>query len=99
MAFTDALLTGLLPAPFVNVPAMALLGALGGALRRIHWSRRGGAEAVFNAALAFAIGVAATILFSTAADVLTWVLLPEARSTPGSLQALVVAGWVFHLPP
>jgi hypothetical protein len=99
MALSDLLLTGLQPAPFVNGPAMALLGLLGGLLRGLDWGARRPAQAWANRLLAGAVGVAATLLFSVAADTLTWALVPEYRAAPGSLRLLVAAGLVFNVLP
>src|SRR5581483_6830189 len=43
MLMTDLMLSGLYPPGLVNVPAMALLGLAGGALRRVDWSGLAGA--------------------------------------------------------
>lgn len=94
MAFTDLLLTGLSPAPFANVPAMALVGAMGGLLR--GWERT--APATLRAAAA-ACGILATAVFSLSADILTWLIVPEFRTTPGALAALVWAGLAFNVVP
>ncbi|HEX2065697.1 MAG TPA: hypothetical protein VHI93_02695, partial [Candidatus Thermoplasmatota archaeon] len=99
MALSDVLLTGLQPVPFANAPAMALLGVLGGALRRLDWEARRPAQAWANRALAAAVGVAATLLFSVAADVLTWAAVPELRAQPGALRLLVAAGLAFNVVP
>jgi hypothetical protein len=87
MAVTDLLLTGLYPGGFVNAPAMALLGLLGGGLRRFE----------IDPALAAAIGIVGTFLFSLAADVLTWFLL--YRREPDALAPILVAGLVFNVIP
>lgn len=95
MAFSNLLLTGLLPAPFVNLPAMALLGILGGLLRNLPW----GEDRTAARAAAWAVGVAATLLFSVTADLGSWLLLPELRSQPGTLVPLIAAGLLFNLIP
>lgn len=99
MLLSDLALTGLQPTPLVNAPAMALLGLLGGALRGLDWGALRRSQAWANRALAGAVGVAATLLFSVAADALTWALVPEYRAQPGSLRLLVAAGLVFNLVP
>lgn len=87
MALTDFLLTGLYPAGFVNAPAMALLGLLGGAFRRTK----------IDPALAAAIGILSTFLFSVAVDAFTWLLL--YASEPAALAPIVLAGLVFNVIP
>jgi hypothetical protein len=99
MGLSNLVLTGVQPTPFVNAPAMALLGLLGGALRGLDWGARRPAQAWANRALAAAVGVAATLLFSVAADALTWAVVPEYRAQPGSLRILVAAGLAFNLLP
>ncbi|MEA3144278.1 MAG: hypothetical protein QOG31_1602 [Thermoplasmata archaeon] len=99
MLLSDLVLTGVQPTPLVNGPAMALLGLLGGALRGLDWGSRRPAQAWANRALAAAVGVAATLLFSVAADALTWAIVPEYRAQPGSLRILVAAGLVFNVLP
>ncbi|HUR63430.1 MAG TPA: DUF6580 family putative transport protein [Candidatus Thermoplasmatota archaeon] len=99
MLLSDLVLTGLQPTPLVNGPAMALLGLLGGALRGLDWGSRRPAQAGANRALAAAVGVAATLLFSVAADALTWAIVPEYRAQPGSLRILVAAGLLFNVLP
>ena len=87
MALTDFLLTGLYLPGFVNAPAMALLALLGGALRRVE----------LDPALAAAVGIFATFLFSAAADALTWLLLYQ--DAPQLLAPLVLAGLAFNVVP
>lgn len=99
MAMTDLLLSGLLPMPYVNVPAMAILGALGGMVRRFDWEGRGAADQWAVRLLAGVTGYAATLLFSVASDLFTWALIPETRGSVGTLQAYVVAGLAFNLIP
>ncbi|HUR61172.1 MAG TPA: hypothetical protein VM286_02245 [Candidatus Thermoplasmatota archaeon] len=99
MALSDLVLTGLQPVPFVNAPAMALLGLLGGALRGLDWGSSRGASAWANRALAATIGLVATLLFSLAADALAWALVPEYRAQPGSLRVLLAAGLAFNVLP
>ncbi len=95
MLVTNLLLTGLLVVSFANVPAMALVGAAGGLFQRPPvgrdpWSRR---------ILAACIGFVATMVFSVAADVATYAIVPEIRSTPGALERLILAGLLFNLVP
>ncbi|MES2156101.1 MAG: DUF6580 family putative transport protein [bacterium] len=99
MATTDVMLTGLLPASFVNVPAMALLGLLGGVLRGLDWTGPSRLDAWSARLTAAAAGFCATMLFSLASDAVTWLMLPEARGAPGGLSALVVGGLLFNLIP
>lgn len=87
MAITDLFLTGLYPGGFVNAPAMALLALAGGAMRGVR----------FDAALAAALGIACTFMFSVAADTLTWTML--YASEPAAWVPLVVAGLVFNVIP
>lgn len=95
MLATDLLLTGLLPLGFVNIPAMAIVALMGAAMR--HVPARDDARA--TAVLAGGLGVLATFLFSVASDVATWLILPEYRSSPDSLRALVAAGLAFNIVP
>ena len=97
MGFTDLVLTGLSPAPIGNVPGMAVLGACGGWARRLGWGVA--APTWVDRSLAAFIGVAATMAFSVVSDVVTWLILPEARATPGALPALVALGLVFNTVP
>lgn len=113
MAVTDLLLSGVLPAAFANVPAMAAVGALGGLVGRFglvaplppggddagHDAGRARAGAAAAAAVAAACGVLAVLLFSVLADVGTWLLVPEYRGDPEALAALVAAGLAFNLLP
>lgn len=92
MAGTNLLLSGLAPTSFVNVPAMALVGLLGGVCKSIDFSGR-------NRALAAAIGFLATMLFSVAADTFAWAVIPEFRGSAELLQVRVVAGLAFNLVP
>ena len=91
MLLTDVLLTGLYPPGLVNVPAMALLGLAGGALRRVDWSGAAGAM------LAASAGLVATLVFSVAADAATWLLL--YRDAPAALAPLVMLGLAFNVVP
>ncbi|HUR25141.1 MAG TPA: ECF transporter S component [Candidatus Thermoplasmatota archaeon] len=97
MAITNVLLTGLYLVPFANAPAMALVGALGGLLRRVDFTGRSPAERWAGRLLAASCGLAATVLFSVAADLATWAVVTEYRDTPGSLRALVLAGLAFNV--
>lgn len=95
MLLTDFLLTGLYVVPLANVPAMALVGVLGGLLRPLDL----GNDAWLARLTAAALGFVATLAFSVAADLGTWLLVAEFRATPGALQALLVAGLAFNLIP
>jgi uncharacterized membrane protein len=99
MGLSDLLLTGLQPTPFVNAPAMALLGLLGGALRGLDWASRRPSQAWANRLLGAAVGAGATMLFSFAADLLSWAVVPEYRTQPGTLRVLVAAGLAFNVVP
>lgn len=93
MSISNVFLSGLLPTAFVNVPAMALIGLLGGALRRLDMSDGPGRV------IAAALGAGATIMFSVVADVGEWLLVPEFRGDVAFLQARVAAGLVFNILP
>ena len=97
MALTDFLLSGLYPAGFVNVPAMALLGLMGGMLRRFDFV--GGSRADRAAGVLFAafFGLAGTLVFSLATDAATWLLL--YRQEPAALAPLLLAGLAFNVIP
>jgi hypothetical protein len=99
MAATDLLLSGLQPTGLANIPAMAMLGLAGGALRAIDWAAPGRSQAAASRILAGCIGFAATLAFSVVADATTWALVPEYRATPGALTALVAAGLLFNVVP
>lgn len=92
MAGTNLLLSGLAPSSFVNVPAMALVGLLGGLCKSIDFSGK-------NRALAAVIGFVATMLFSVAADTVAWAVIPEFRGSVELLQVRVLAGLAFNLVP
>lgn len=98
MVVSNLLLTGLMPQAFVNVPAMAALGALGGALSRIDFSGRTRTDRIAGALLAGATGVLATLLFSILADATDWLVLPEVRELglPG-LWARIATGLLFNV--
>lgn len=91
MALSDLMLSGLAPAPFANVPAMALLGAAGGLFARL-----GGQDARTWAAVA---GIVGTLLFSMLSDVFTWLLVAEFRTSLALLWIRVAAGLVFNVVP
>jgi hypothetical protein len=97
MAITNLLLTGLYLVPFANAPAMALVGVLGGSLRRVDFEGRTRADRWAGRLIAASCGIAATALFSVASDVATWAVVPEFRDTPGSLRALVLFGLAFNV--
>lgn len=97
MAITNVLLTGFYLVPFANAPAMALVGVLGGALRRVDFSGRTPAERWAGRLLAASCGILSTALFSITADVATWALTPEYRAAEGGLRVLVVAGLAFNV--
>jgi hypothetical protein len=93
MLATDLLLSGLMLSPLVNVPAMALLGGLGGALRRLDWTGRAAPL------LSGLVGFYATMLFSVASDALTWLVLPTLWPIPGSLGLRILLGLQFNVIP
>lgn len=99
MAISNLLITGLYLVPFANAPAMALVGAMGGLLRGVDFSGRTRADRWAGRALAAACGIVATVLFSVAADVATWLVVPEYRALPGSLRVLVLQGLAFNAVP
>jgi hypothetical protein len=99
MAITDLLLTGLYLVPFANAPAMALVGVLGGLLRGVRFDGARRADAWAGRMLAASCGILATVLFSVAADLATWAMVPEYRGTPGSLRVLVLMGLAFNIVP
>ena len=99
MLVSDLLLTGLLVSPFVNIPAMALLGALGGLLRGLDWTSATPIERAANRGVAALVGLVATLLFSLASDLGSWLIVPEFRATPGTLAPLLAAGLAFNIVP
>lgn len=99
MAFTDLLLTGLHLVSFANAPAMALVGVMGGLLRGVDFTGRTRGDRWAGRLLAASCGLAATVLFSVAADLATWALVPDFRGTPGALRTLVLAGLAFNAVP
>ena len=96
MALTNVMISGLAPAAFANAPAMALLGLLGGLVGRLPVAREG---RLVGAALAAACGATGVLLFSVAADVLTWALVPETRAAGGTLPGYVAVGLAFNTLP
>jgi hypothetical protein len=97
MLLTDFMLTGLFPPGFVNVPAMALLALLGAGMRRFDFVGGSRVERATGLALAASLGVACTLLFSVAADSLTWLLL--YADAPAAWAPLVLAGLAFNVVP
>jgi hypothetical protein len=97
MAITNLLLTGFYLVPFANAPAMALVGVMGGLLRAVDFGGRTASDRWAGRFLAAACGIAATALFSVAADLATWAMVPEFRGTPGTLRTLVLAGLAFNV--
>lgn len=96
MAITNLLLSGLHPAAFANAPAMALLGLFGGVVGRL---RLGRGDGVSVAVLAAACGALGVLVFSVAADALTWLVVPEYRGDVSALRVLVSAGLAFNVLP
>lgn len=95
MLLTDLMFSGLAPTALVNVPAMALVGAVGGIFSRLELT----ADRVSVAAWAGVAGVVSTLLFSVAADSAEVLIIPEFRSTPGFWRLRVFAGLVFNAVP
>ncbi len=93
MGISDLLLSGVVPSGFVNVPAMAMIGLLGGILRRVNFSGTPGR------AMAAIVGFTATIGFSVVADVGDWLLIPEFRGDTAYLRARIAAGLIFNIVP
>lgn len=97
MAITDFFFSGLYPLSFVNAPAMALVGLAGAALRCVDWEGAGRIDRWAGLAFAFVAGVLGTLVFSVAADSLTWlVIAPGSRA---AWMALVLAGLLFNALP
>ncbi len=94
MLLTDLMLSGLFLPAFVNVPTMALVGALGGAFHARHWQDRTEARV-----LAAATGILATLAWSVATDALSWAIIAERRQSIALLQVTVLAGLVFNAVP
>lgn len=97
MLATDLILTGVYPAGLVNVPAMALLGLLGGACRALPFDGKTRAERATGAMIAASLGILATLAFSVAADTATWLLV--LRDEPEAWRGLVLAGLAFNAIP
>jgi hypothetical protein len=95
MAFTDVLLSGFLPAAFVNAPAMALLGAIGGLWhgRPLEGDRRAWAM------IAACAGIVLTFAFSITADFVSWLVVPEFRHSTSALVATIMLGLSFNAIP
>lgn len=93
MIGTNLLLSGLAPTAYVNVPAMALVGLIGGMMRGINFQTPQGK---FLAAIT---GFIATLAFSVAADSLAWAIVPEFRGSVALLEIRVIAGLAFNLLP
>ncbi len=90
MALSNVFISGLAPSPFVNAPAMALVGWTGG---WFSTERRG------EVVLAACTGFAATMAFSILTDTMSWLLIPEYRTSIPLLQVRLVAGLVFNVIP
>ena len=97
MAITNLLLSGVYLVAFANAPAMALVGVLGGLLRRVEFSGVSPTDRWAGRFLAASCGIVATIIFSLSADLATWAFVAEYRDTPGALRTLVLAGLTFNL--
>jgi hypothetical protein len=91
MLLSDLVISGLVPTAFVNVPAMALVGAAGAAL-----PVTGG---IARTAWAATAGILVTFMFSIAADTADWLLVPELRGDVAVWNARVAAGLVFNAVP
>ncbi len=94
MLLTDLMLSGLFLPALVNVPTMALVGALGGAFHGARWDDRWQARSV-----AGAVGILATLAWSMATDALSWAIIAERRESVALLQVTVVGGLVFNAVP
>lgn len=97
MLITDIMITGLYPLSFVNVPAMGIIGFLGGILRKMDFSGKNRTDRVAGALFAGLAGILSTAMFSLSADVMTWLL--ALRAAPGALVPLVLAGLAFNIVP
>ncbi len=93
MGMSDVILSGFTPTAFVNVPAMAVVGLIGGLLRRGAFLAQPG-----RVPLA-ALGILMTFAFSVLADATEWLLIPEFRSEPGFLVARIAGGLAFNVIP
>jgi hypothetical protein len=101
MAATDVLLSGFLPESFVNLPAMAFLGFVGGLLGAVvDFGQRSDVPRPLASALAGFVGVAAVILFSIASDTLSFAffLLPSGAGW-AAYRGLILAGLAFNVVP
>jgi energy-coupling factor transporter transmembrane protein EcfT len=99
MLLTDFLLSGVHVVALANAPAMGLLGLLGGAMRTMPFHGDGAVARWTGRLTAATLGILGTLLFSVAADVLTWLAVAEYRGQPGALQALLLAGLAFNVVP
>lgn len=97
MLVTDLLLTGVYPLGLVNAPAMALLALLGAAMRGVDFLGGSRAERATGLVLAACAGIVCTLVFSVAADSLTWLLVYSGE--PAAWAPLVLAGLAFNLLP
>jgi len=100
MVCADLVLSALVPEAFVNAPAMAVLGLLGGACRRIDFAGPSRIDRAAGRLLAGTIGIAATLAFSILADAATWLVIPDFRNagTP-ALVGLIATGLAFNVVP
>lgn len=96
MTVSNVLISGLVPTSFVNVPAMALVGLLGGVLRGLDLE---GDHPWAGRVTVAAIGFLATMAFSVTADATEWLLVPEFRASQAFLGARIAAGVAFNLFP
>ncbi len=94
MLLTDLMLSGLFLPALVNVPTMALVGALGGAFHGTRWDDRWQARST-----AATLGIVATLAWSVATDALSWAIIAERRESLALLQVTVLAGLVFNALP
>ncbi len=94
MLLTDLMLSGLFLPALVNVPTMALVGAVGGMFHNIRWDDRWEARAT-----AGATGILVTLAWSVATDALSWVIISEYRESLPLLQVRILAGLVFNAIP
>ncbi len=99
MAITDVMLSGLLPAPFANVPAMGLVGLAGAACRRLGRGDGSAADRWGTRLLAGVLGVVVTLAFSILADAATWAIVADYRYDVARLKVLVWAGLAFNVLP
>lgn len=99
MTLTDLLLTGFLPVAFANAPAMALVGAMGGLLRRVDFLGGSRSDRAAGLVMAATAGIVGTAVFSVTSDFLTWLLVPEYAHNVSLLRGLVLAGLTFNVVP